>query len=193
MELLHHDRARIFRRWLRLVPALALTACTMAPPSHMPLGSARTQPIGAMLFCAENATECSPQRSTAREIALTPALRQEMRAVQHDLNRAIVPSLDADVAWHYATSSSGNCVQYALEKRRELIRRGWPAGVLQLATVVAPGDVGHLVLIVASTEGDWVLDNLRSDVARWDDLPYRWIARQQGASMADWVSVASHG
>jgi len=34
-----------------------------------------------------------------------------------------------------------------------------------------------------------VLDNLQADVVRWEKLPYRWIARQQGASMEGWVSV----
>ena len=63
-------------------------------------------------------------------------------------------------------------------------------GALQLATAVTPDKVGHLVLVIDTTEGDWVLDNLRADVERWRDLPYRWVARQQGAAMEDWVSVA---
>jgi predicted transglutaminase-like cysteine proteinase len=44
--------------------------------------------------------------------------------------------------------------------------------------------------VIDTTEGDWVLDNLRADVVRWEGLHYRWIARQQGPSMGEWVSVA---
>jgi predicted transglutaminase-like cysteine proteinase len=44
---------------------------------------------------------------------------------------------------------------------------------------VTKADIGHLVLVIDTTEGDWMLDNLRADIVRWEDLPYRWIARQQ--------------
>jgi predicted transglutaminase-like cysteine proteinase len=60
---------------------------------------------------------------------------------------------------------------------------------LQLTTAVTPGDSGYLVLVVDTTEGDWVLDNLRANVVQWKDLPYCWIARQPAASLQDWVSV----
>jgi hypothetical protein len=49
--------------------------------------------------------------------------------------------------------------------------------------------VGHLVLVIDTAEGDWVRDNLQADVVRRENLPYRWIARQQGASMEEWVSI----
>jgi predicted transglutaminase-like cysteine proteinase len=124
---------------------------------------------------------------------MTLRLWYELNWIQSDLNRKIVPVHHADAAWHYAIDGSGNCVQFALEKRRELIRRGWPPGALPLATAVTPAGVGHLVLVVVSTDGDWVLDNLRNDVVRWEELPYHWIKRQQDASMLDWVSVAANG
>ena len=107
-----------------------------------------------------------------------------------DINRKFRPSREARFAWDYSANGTENCVQFALEKRRALIRRGWPPGALQLATAVTPDKVGHLVLVIDTAEGDWVLDNLRADVVRWRDLPYRWVARQQGAAMEDWVSVA---
>ena len=171
---------------------LGLTACAGGAPSHMPLGGTVARPIGATLFCMENANECSQQRSTTQEAAMTPELWSELRWVQHDINRKLRPTRVARFAWHYAGYGTGNCVQFALEKRRALILLGWPPGALQLATVFTPTDIGHLVLVIATTEGDWVLDNLRADVVRWEDLPYRWIARQQGASMQNWVSVEPH-
>jgi predicted transglutaminase-like cysteine proteinase len=192
------DAGRWTRGWaaraLTLVPMLALIACAAPlPPGHMPLGLAATQPLGATWFCAEHARECVPQPAPPADIAMTPARWHDLRAVQHDVNLAITPAPGADVAWHYATDGSGNCVQFALEKRRRLMERGWPAAALRLATVVTPWDEGHLVLVVVTSQGDWVLDNLHRRVARWEDLPYRWIARQQGASMADWVAIAVHG
>jgi predicted transglutaminase-like cysteine proteinase len=142
-----------------------------------------------MLFCVENANECSEQRSTTQKVAMTPELWNRLRWVQHDINRKLRPTREARFAWHYSADGTGNCVQFALEKRRALIVHGWPSGALQLATGVTTADIGHLVLVIATTQGDWVLDNLQADVVRWEDLPYRWIARQQGASMQEWVSA----
>jgi predicted transglutaminase-like cysteine proteinase len=169
---------------------LGLVACAGAAPSHMPLGRSVAQPLGAQLFCVENALECSEQRSAIQELKMTPELWGDLVSVQHDINQKFKPSREARFAWDYSADGTGNCVQFALEKRRALIRRGWPPAALQLATAVTRADVGHLVLVIDTAEGDWVLDNLRADVVRWKDLPYRWIARQQGPSMEEWVSVA---
>ena len=177
--------------------ALTLVACAgaepPAPASHMPLGASTSAPMGAVLFCEQNSSECGEARATPREVAMTPEKWADLRAVQTAVDRRIAPSQKADMTWHYADGGAGNCVQYALEKRRDLIGRGWPAGALQLATVVTPNNNRHLVLVVATNDGDWVLDNLRADVARWDDLPYHWTARQQGASLRDWVSIGLRG
>jgi predicted transglutaminase-like cysteine proteinase len=155
----------------------------------MPLGGIVVQPIGAALFCVENAAECSKQQSATQEVKMTPELWSDLLSVQQDINRTLKPTQDVRFAWDYSANGTGNCVQFALEKRRALISRGWPPGALQLATAVTPANIGHLVLVINTAEGDWVLDNLQADVVRWERLPYRWIARQRGDSMEDWVSV----
>jgi predicted transglutaminase-like cysteine proteinase len=172
-----------------IVGLLGLVACANVPSGHMPLGETVSQPLGAELFCLENATECSAQRSAAQQVKMTPELWAELLSVQYSINRKFRLTREVRFAWDYSVDGTGNCVQFALEKRRALIMRGWPAGALQLATAVTPADIGHLVLVIDTDEGDWVLDNLRPDVVRWQQLPYRWIARQQGASMEDWVAV----
>jgi predicted transglutaminase-like cysteine proteinase len=58
-------------------------------------------------------------------------------------------------AWDYSGDGTGNCVQFALEKRRALIRRGAPPAALQLATAVTPTNIGHLVIVIDTVEGDW--------------------------------------
>lgn len=168
---------------------LGLVACANAPSGHMPLGGTVGQPLGAELFCLENATECSTQRSPTQQIKMTPELWSDLLSVQYNINRKFRPTQEVRFAWDYSADGTGNCVQFALEKRRALIGRGWHPGALQLATAVTPANIGHLVLVIDTDEGDWVLDNLRPDVVRWQQLPYRWIARQQGASMEDWVAV----
>jgi predicted transglutaminase-like cysteine proteinase len=97
---------------------------------------------------------------------VTPELWSDLVSVQREVNYEFKPTREARFAWDYSADGTRNCVQFALEKRRALLRRGWPAGELQLATAVTPADVGHLVLVIDTTEGDWVLDNLRADVVR---------------------------
>jgi len=184
-------------RFAILLPAAILAACAHGtpggPPSRMLLGQPISPPIGSILFCRQNPHDCTPQPPATRQVAMTAELWTELRSVQQAVNRQLSPMKAREVAWHYAQDRRGTCVQYALEKRRRLLEIGWPAEALQLATAVVPGNIGHLVLVVDTTEGDWVMDNLRPDVVRWADLPYRWIARQNGASMSDWAAVASQG
>ena len=176
---------------LYLAAAASLNACAMTPPAptEMPTGAATSQPIGAMLFCAKHAAECADQARATTRVALTDQRLEQMREVQSEVNRRIDPSATPEIAWHYAANGKGTCVQYAMEKRRQLITLGWPASALQLAAVTTRRGEGHLVLVAETTQGELVLDNLRRDVTPWQVLPYRWISRQQGASLAPWVSI----
>jgi predicted transglutaminase-like cysteine proteinase len=202
---LYRDKARLggarLSRAAMLLPVLAIAACAGmpegAPPpaaSRMPLGPSTNPPMGAVLFCEANSSECLPQaKGRPQQVAMTPQRWDQLRSVQIAVDREIVPQATADIAWHYAQNGAGGCVQYALEKRRRLLSLGWPAAALGLATVVTPQNNRHLVLVVATNDGDWVLDNLRADLARWEDLPYHWRERQLGASLRDWVRVALNG
>ena len=188
---------------LLVAAVLVIAGCTGMPDSgtrppaaasRMPLGHPTSPPMGAVLFCESNAGEC-PHRAlpASQPVALSAGQWAELNAVQQAVNQSIIPTARADIAWHYAAGGVGNCVQYALEKRRRLLQQGWPAAALELATVVTPSNARHLVLVVATTQGDWVLDNLRPGIAGWDELPYHWTARQQGPSLRNWVSIALRG
>ncbi|HZB92338.1 MAG TPA: transglutaminase-like cysteine peptidase [Stellaceae bacterium] len=181
---------------LALAAVLWLGACAPAAPltaSPMPVGGPAAEPLGAVLFCAGHREECRDPARPAATVAMTPALWQALHEVQVGVDGELDPDAPAAVAWHYAVDGKATCVQYALEKRRALLARGVPSAALQLATAMTPRGDGHLVLIVATTGGDWVLDNLRYDVTPWGALPYRWIARQDGGSMSRWVSIAGAG
>lgn len=184
------------RRWLRLaalVPMVLVAACAAPQPGPMPVGGPTAEPIGSVLFCTQHVSECAREGTAGTEVVMTPRRWDQLGTVQSQVNRDIAPSSAVEIAWHYVKDGRGNCVQYALEKRRRLIALGWPAGALRLATAITRDGIGHLVLVVTTSKGDWVLDNLRRSVVPWDDLPYRWVSRQQGASMAEWVSLRAAG
>jgi predicted transglutaminase-like cysteine proteinase len=180
-------------QFLALLAAGLVSACAAGPATTMPLAGLTTPPAGATLFCATHAEECPVGPSPAVRVAMTPELWSQLREVHRSVNAAIKWTEPDGVAWHYAKGPEGACVQFAMEKRRALLQRGWPAGALQFATAITPENEGHLVLVVATTEGDWVLDSRRRDVTAWDNLPYRWMERQESGSMWNWARVASAG
>lgn len=83
----------------------------------------------------------------------------------------------------------GDCEDFALEKRRQLIAAGVPESSLSLAVAITARGEGHAVLMVSLKSGDWVLDNLTPWATPWADLNYRWVQRQVPGT-ALWTSAA---
>ena len=90
--------------------------------------------------------------------------------------------------WSYPDDGYGDCEDYALLKRRMLIESGWPREAL-LLTVVRGEREGHAVLTVTTDKGDYVFDNLNSDVLLWSNTSYRFIKRQSQYDPNVWVSL----
>lgn len=82
----------------------------------------------------------------------------------------------------------GDCEDYALEKRRQLIAAGVPESALSLAVAVTARGESHAVLMISLKSGDWVLDNLTPWATPWEDLNYRWVQRQVPGT-ALWTSA----
>lgn len=85
----------------------------------------------------------------------------------------------------------GDCEDYVLAKRAELIASGVPATALSIAIVETRWGEVHAVLLVAGDTGEVVLDNLSSWISRWDRTDYTWRERQAPGSVFEWVSVAA--
>jgi predicted transglutaminase-like cysteine proteinase len=69
--------------------------------------------------------------------------------------------------------SSGDCNDYAVTKRSELLDRGWPTRALLLSEVVTSWGEHHLVLVVRTSAGDLVLGNMASEIRLWTRAPYQ--------------------
>jgi len=144
-----------------------------AQPSHMPFRGTVAQPIGATLFCLDRPNERSEQQAPTLEVAMTPELWNE-------------PALDTARYPPETQTDPGSTVCVARELRAVRPRKASSTDRARMASwviaahhAVTKADIRHLVLVIDTTEGDWMLDNLRADIVRWEDLPYRWIARQQ--------------
>ncbi|MFN3523126.1 MAG: transglutaminase-like cysteine peptidase [Phenylobacterium sp.] len=84
--------------------------------------------------------------------------------------------------------TEGDCEDYVLAKRRELIALGVPEGALSIAIGRTPRREVHAVLLIATPAGEYVLDNRSPWVSRWYDLNYRWERRQVPGSQR-WARV----
>lgn len=71
-----------------------------------------------------------------------------------------------------------DCVGYVRAKREALAEAGLSAGALSPAVVRTPGGVIHAVLLVRTTDGDYVLDNLSPYIVRWSETDYTFIKRE---------------
>ena len=151
-------------------------------------------PFGHLVFCKRHPGECRPQTASIHHAPLlTRTRRAELDVVNRRINRRIHAAKDGSVdTWSLATRY-GDCEDFAIAKRHELMARGWPASALLLATARIPGGINHAVLVVHTHDGDYVLDNLRSGVTRWNALPYRWLKRQSRTNPRRWVALRSGG
>ena len=100
----------------------------------------------------------------------------DLREVNLQVNQAIQPRPDPrglGDTWDISPAE-GDCNDYAVTKRLELMQRGYPASCLLLAEVVepAPSTEHHLVLVVPTERGRFVLDNLRSNIVKLERTGY---------------------
>ena len=155
-----------------------------------------TQPIGHHDLCARDPSECRERTANDRAVRLTPVLWNELIAVNDNVNTAIEPDTDKDIYgreeyWAYPdTLGKGDCEDYVLLKRRELMQRGWPAGSLLITVVRQTNGDGHAVLTVRTDRGDLVLDNLEGKIKLWEETDYQFIKRQSDTDSGRWVAIA---
>jgi predicted transglutaminase-like cysteine proteinase len=116
-----------------------------------------------------------------------------VNGINRRINRAI-RHVDDDrlygVADYWArpeNSGLGDCEDFVLAKRAALIQAGVPATALSIAIVVTRWGESHAVLLLASEEGEYVLDSLSPWIARWDRVDYLWRERQRAGRPFDWV------
>lgn len=159
-----------------------------ASGSHLELGNLTVEPSGATGLCSRHrwACEISPasvqlNRSTFPEISrVNRRINQTVRAVSDDRQYGL-----SDY-WTYPTGGAGDCEDFALAKKRELIARGFPANRLLLATVHSARTGPHAVLVVRLDEGDFVLDNLNDEILPWRATGYAFLRIQSPLVPGNW-------
>ena len=152
-------------------------------------------PLQFVKFCMNYRTDCDAEAG-AQAQPLPERAMEMLRDVNSSVNEAISPlrkSTDPMAARWTVSPAAGDCNDYAVTKRHQLIAMGWPQSALRLAVVLTDSGQGHLVLVARLPDGDVVLDNLSRNVRPWNALGYTWISMQSSANPRFWVAVGSHG
>jgi predicted transglutaminase-like cysteine proteinase len=161
---------------------------------RVPQDTPTLAPMAHTVFCLKYPKECEVRKIAFRgtKLELTAERMADLTAVNLKVNRDIRPERNtlglAGEKWLIAPSS-GDCNDYAVTKRHELLQKGWPSRSLLLAEVVVPSGEHHLVVVVRSKQGDFVLDSLSPSIRPWAQIPYRWVRIQSAANPKFWSSV----
>jgi predicted transglutaminase-like cysteine proteinase len=154
-------------------------------------------PMAYTQFCLRYEEDCRP-RMTFRggPVRLTTERWDDLKEVNATVNQDIAPERNelglAGEKW-LINPDSGECHDYAVTKRHELLDRGWPARALLLSEVITHSGEHHLVLVVRTKSGDLVLDNMTQQIRPWSRAPYRWVRIQQPTDTRLWATIANRG
>jgi len=190
-----------------VVVSSAADALTVTSPQTDPAPLAKSMPDshvvaplppGFVSFCIRFADQCMTENGQSASVPLTSAMWDELQNVNNAVNHALTPMTDLQhygvpEYWNIPTDGKGDCEDYALMKRKELIAAGVPARALRIAVVRTSNNEGHAVLTVVTDHGDYVLDNLVNSVRGWDATDYQWVERQDPNDGQAWVALSPAG
>jgi predicted transglutaminase-like cysteine proteinase len=150
-------------------------------------------PFQHVRFCLRYPSDCKSNPTENDHVDLTAETVELLKRVNHDVNTSISPELksygsDLQDGWTIAPVN-GDCNDYAVTKRHELLESGLPAKALRLSVVKTSSGIGHLVLVVVTTHGDIVLDNLTEAIRSWQNTDYHWLKIQSVTDARFWYEV----
>ncbi len=172
---------------------LGSPTATAGGSQSMLTGGLTSQPIGHYEFCKANPAECSVRLRDSGPLRFDSKLWQQIAEINVRVNAAVKPMNDFDIygkdeVWAYP-KGAGDCEDYVLEKRRDLMKLGISLTDLLITVVRKPDGEGHAVLTVRTDAGDYILDNLSDTVKPWEATGYRFLKRQSTTHTGRWVSI----
>lgn len=163
-------------------------------------GNERPAPSGYIDFCHRRPDICTV--GGPRQVALTNAAWTQLVSVNSHYDETIEPKTDLEalgLVEHWDIPSGphpvGDCEDFALAKKAQLIALGWPRSALLLAVAnipeADPAARRHAVLIVVTDHGNFVLDNRRLKILTWEEADYEWVSIQSPTDAYKWVAIST--
>lgn len=172
---------------VRAESALPLATASLAGKSVM-------APIGWIGFCKKNPAECNLASTKTRRVSMTDDIWNLLVVTNASVNQSVEASSDmahwgVNESWDYPTNGRGDCEDYALQKRKMLIKAGLPRQALLITVVLDRRGDGHAVLMVRTNRGDFILDNQYRDIMAWDKTGYIYLRRMSEENPNAWVAM----
>lgn len=188
--------------------SLVLTGVQSGAPSGLIEGDRVEPPHGFVELCARRPELCALERQAADLVPLREAMRKlygdaalsptqvtltharwrQLSRVGNTVNATLRPTTDGDQERWRLTSDAGDCEEFVLAKRALLMQLGWPEQALRI-TVVDTGSEYHVVLVVETDDGAYMLDSLTDQIMPVADSSYRFLAAQSVLRPGEWVLV----
>lgn len=188
-------RGRVKAAVIAIAAAVAGTSYSGSASANnaMAVGGLTSQPIGHYEFCNRTPAECLVRPRDSGPVKLTRSLWHQIQMVNVSVNRKVRPINDIDLhgkeeVWSYP-DTMGDCEDYVLLKRKELMRRGVSLSNLLITVVRKQDGEGHAILTVRTDKGDFILDNLNDRVKLWNKTGYRFLKRQSSNHTGRWVNI----
>jgi predicted transglutaminase-like cysteine proteinase len=158
------------------------------------VGPQTTTPYGWADFCRRYAGECNEPPLAAADVELTADKWKQIEQINRTVNDAIDPTSDMDHwglvdQWDYPMDAKGDCEDYALLKRKMLISAGFPRQAILMTVVHDLQGEGHAILTVKTDRGDFILDNMTSEIVPWSTTGYRYVKRQSQEDPNVWLTL----
>lgn len=176
-----------------IAPSQAANSVDLSNPAFAGVSGQTSIPFGHAEFCQSHNGECNVHGSVREVTNLTENRWRELLEINTGFNTSIVPVTDNQLYqtaefWTYPRGY-GDCEDFVLAKRRELISRGWHPSTLLISVVRQTSGEGHAVLMVRTDRGDLILDNLEGLIKVWNQTPYQYLKRQSQSHAGQWVDV----
>ncbi|MDI3335134.1 transglutaminase-like cysteine peptidase [Defluviimonas aestuarii] len=177
-----------------LVPVTS-DATQPRPMNHMVARKAIAAPSGAKALCTQYSWACA--RNGGTQLA-DRAVMKIAHKVNLSVNKKVRPISDraqygVDERWDLPTRRGGDCEDFALLKKKQLVEAGLRPETLLIATVLDRNRGAHAVLVLRTSAGDYVLDNLGNRIKPWRDTGYSFIRMQDPNRPDRWVAVLAGG
>jgi predicted transglutaminase-like cysteine proteinase len=195
------------RYWLILLMAFAIVSphgradarvrSLFKASEHAPIveSGPTLAPFQHVRFCLHYSADCRSNAAESEYIDLNAERLELLKRVNLRVNASIVSRSKAydsnlEDAWTIAPER-GDCNDYAVTKRHELLKSGLPSSALRLSVVRTVAGSGHLVLVVVTTNGELVMDNLTDAIRPWHTTDYQWLKIQSANDPQYWLGIRS--
>jgi predicted transglutaminase-like cysteine proteinase len=152
-------------------------------------------PHGFVRFCEATPAECTSDHGQESRFDASAERLKELDEINRSVNKVIAPATDLEVygvnEYWTLPRTRGDCEDYALQKRHNLMAKGWPVSSLLMTVVRDEKGEGHAVLTARTVQGDYILDNKIEDVRMWNRTPYQFVMRQSYLNPKVWVALDS--